>query len=103
MNRRCFITLLDNTVETSATGFQKHNKTEGREVTAQIVSVRRTEFYAAAAAGMKPAAVFIVSEADYCDEVFLIHEEKRYRVIRTYRLSGRKIELTCEGDAPNGT
>lgn len=102
MYRRCTIRLLDNTVTSSATGFQTRNKVKGREVYARIGGVTRSEFYAAAAAGKKPAAVFVVSEADYMNEALLIYDGKRYRVLKSYPLPNRKIELTCEGDAPNG-
>ena len=101
IDRRCVITLLENTVSESATGFQTRNTDNGRDITAWIGNVRRSEFYSAAAVGMKPTAIFRVNESDYCGEKLLIHEGKRYRLIKTYRLPARQIELTCEGEAPN--
>lgn len=70
-------------------------------MTAWIGNVRRNEFYAAAAVGMKPAAVFRVNEADYQGEKLLIYDGKRYRLIKTYQLPARQLELTCEGESPN--
>jgi hypothetical protein len=101
IDRRCVITLLDKAVNKTATGFQTRNTDNGREVVAWIGNVKRSEFYSAAAVGMKPAAVFRVNEADYSGEKLLIHEGKRYRLIKTYQLPTRQIELTCEGEAPN--
>jgi len=101
MNRRVELNLLDKVINKSSTGFQSYNFTTGRTVLGTQGNVTRSEFYQAAAAGMQPSAVFIISEADYDDEKYLIHSGKRYRILRTYRLNGRKVELTCEGDAPN--
>ena len=101
LNRRCVICLLNKTVSKSKTGFQRRNTASGREVIAQPGGVNRNEFYKAAAVGMTPSVVFIVSEADYQEERLIRFDGKLYRVIRSYPLSNRKIELVCQGEAPN--
>lgn len=101
LNRRCVICLLNKTVSKSKTGFQQRNTDEGREVIAQQGGVSRNEFYKAAAVGMTPSVVFVVSEADYQGERLIRFDGKLYRVIRSYPLPNRKIELVCQGEAPN--
>ena len=101
LNRRCVICLLNKTVSKSKTGFQRRNTDRGREVIAQQGGVNRNEFYKAAAVGMTPSVVFIVSEADYQEERLIRFDGKLYRVIRSYPLPNRKIELVCQGEAPN--
>ena len=114
LNRRCVICLLNKTVSKSKTGFQRRNTDSGREVmshpawgawieilSAGVPGVNRNEFYKAAAVGMTPSVVFIVSEADYQEERLIRFDGKLYRVIRSYPLSNRKIELVCQGEAPN--
>ena len=101
LNRRCVICLLNKTVSKSKTGFQRRNTDSGREVIAQQGGVNRNEFYKAAAVGMTPSVVFIVSESDYQEERLIRFDGKLYRVIRSYPLPNRKIELVCQGEAPN--
>lgn len=101
MKRRTVITLFEKTVSTSETGFETRNAQRGREVFAEQGGVGRTEFYKAAAVGMAPAVTFTVSEADYRGEKLIGYEGKRFRVIRTYPIASRKMELVCEGEAPN--
>lgn len=101
MKRRCEITLLDMAVTRSAKGFARYNKETGRTVLATISGVKRSEFYTASAAGMKPSATFCVHPADYQDEKFLVYEGKRYKVLRSYPKTLRETELICEGDDPN--
>lgn len=101
LNRRCTIYLMNKTVSKSKTGFQRRNTDAGREVIAQQGGVSRNEFYKAAAVGMTPSVVFVVSEADYQEERLIRFDDKLYRVIRSYPLPNRKIELVCQGEAPN--
>ena len=101
LNRRCVICLLNKTVSKSKTGFQQRSMDAGRDIVAQQGGVKRNEFYKATAVGMTPSAVFIVSEADYQEERLIRFDGKLYRVIRSYPLPNRKIELVCQGEAPN--
>lgn len=101
MKRRVLIKLLEKTISKSKTGFETRNTTKGREVTAEQGGVGRSEFYKAAAAGMTPAVTFTVSEADYQNERLVDFDGKVYKVIRSYPVPNRKIELVCQGVEPN--
>ena len=101
MNRRVVVKLFDKTISKSKTGFEIRNATTGRDVYAEQGGVGRSEFYKAAAAGMTPAVVFTVSEADYQNERQIQFNQRIYKVIRSYPVPGRKIELVCEGVEPN--
>lgn len=67
----------------------------------QVRSVGQQEFYRAAANGLHPAIVFVLSNAiDYSGEKIIAwtHKdgvERRYRVLRTYQ-DGDALEITCE-------
>lgn len=101
MNRRVVIKLFDKTVSKSNTGFETRNDTTGRDVYAEQGGVGRSEFYKAAAAGMSPAVTFTVSEADYKNERLINFDGMVYKVIRSFPLPNRKIELVCQGVEPN--
>jgi len=65
-------------------------------------SVGRTEFYNAAAAGLKPAKVFTVHKYEYGNENEVEFEGEKYKVVRTYAINFEEIELTCERVIGNG-
>lgn len=73
-----------------------------RRVFAQWDGVKRSEFYQAAAVGLKPTAVFRVWERDYKNERYIIHNGRRYRVLRTYPLRGERIEIVVTDDMEEG-
>lgn len=63
---------------------------------AVIKSVGYNEFYAAKSAGVNPSIIFVLSDyADYDGQKIIEHNNKRYRVVRTYCVNQR-IEITCE-------
>ncbi|MBO9596372.1 MAG: phage head closure protein, partial [Cohnella sp.] len=66
-----------------------------REVLANKLSVKRSEFYAANQSDMRADALFEIHAIEYEDEKLLEHEGKRYKVIRTYSPEPEYIELTC--------
>ena len=57
-------------------------------------SVRASEFYQAQAIGMKPELVLEVMALDYNKEKYVKFEDEEYTVLRTYKVSRDKIELT---------
>ena len=68
------------------------------EVYAKILSIGQQEFYQAQATGLKPELKFEIADyLDYEDEKELIHDNKRYRILRTYRKSTRQLEITVYG------
>lgn len=65
-----------------------------RTVYADLRSVRREEFYKAAAAGKAAAAIFAVHPEDYRGETAIRYRGRLYDVLRSYAKGG-EVELTC--------
>lgn len=57
-------------------------------------SVRASEFYQAQAIGMKPEIVLEVNAIDYDKQKYVLYDEEEYKVLRTYKTSPERIELT---------
>ncbi|MBP1992545.1 phage head closure protein [Paenibacillus eucommiae] len=68
-----------------------------REIFAEKNSVRQSEFYQAAAHGLKPELTFIVWKQEYLDEERLEFEKRIYDIIRTFEKDSEFIELVCQG------
>lgn len=72
-----------------------------RQVFADKQSVRQSEFYQAAATGLRPELMFVVRTIDYNQESKLkwpaTDEGKEYTIIRTYDKDGELTELVCQG------
>lgn len=68
-----------------------------REVYADKQSIRQSEFYQAAATGLRPELMFVVRSIDYEGEPKLKYNGKEYTIIRTYDKDGELIELICQG------
>lgn len=67
--------------------------TSRRDVFAALRSVGRAEFYAAQAVDYHPELVFVLADClDYADETLLLHDDRLYRVLRTYR-TGQALEI----------
>lgn len=73
-----------------------------RRVSAQWDGVKRSEFYQAAAVGLKPELIFRIYERCYNSERYLEHKGRRYRVLRTYPLPGERLEIVAVSDLPEG-
>ena len=72
-----------------------------------IKSIGRTEFYNAAANGLKPNYIFIVHPYEYNGETYIEFSEdenpkQKYKVIKTYKPNFEDLELTCEKVIGNG-
>jgi SPP1 family predicted phage head-tail adaptor len=68
-----------------------------RRVYANKKSVRQSEFYQAAQAGLRPELMFEVRSVEYQGEPKLRYGGKDYRIIRTYEKDSETIELICAG------
>lgn len=75
-----------------------------RAVLCDVQSVARSEHYQAAAHGLKPEIVFVISKYEYQGEKEVEFEGEPYRVLRTYTPKKSKgladfetAELVCEG------
>lgn len=65
---------------------------------AEIKSIGMKEFYQAQTAGSKPEIKFIITDyMDYQGQEYLIHDNIRYKVLRTYRTGNNELEITCYG------
>lgn len=80
-----------------------------KPVLCDVLSVGRSEHYQAAAHGLKPELVFVVSKWDYQGEKEVVFDGERYNVLRTYRPKTAKglgdfetVELVCEGVVNRG-
>ncbi len=64
---------------------------------AKLKSIGQSEFYQAQAQGLKPEIKFVISDyLDYDNQEIVIHNNFRYKVLRTFR-SGNEIEIVCYG------
>ena len=61
-----------------------------------LKSIGRTEFYNAAANGLKPTLIFLIHKYEYNGEALIKFESSKYNVIKTYSTGIEEIELTCE-------
>lgn len=60
-------------------------------------SIRQSEFYQAAATGLRPEIMFVIRSIDYDNEPRLEFKSKKYTIIRTYDKNGEFTELVCQG------
>lgn len=103
MTRDTFIELITRTPsgEPDENGYTVYTESR-RRVSAQWDGIKRSEFYQAAAAGLKPELIFRIYERCYGGERYLEHKGVRYRVLRTYPLTGERIEIVVTSDLPEG-
>lgn len=64
------------------------------EVYCNEKSIRASEFYQAQAVGMKPEVTLELMLADYNKEKYVKYDDEDYTVLRTYKTSHERIELT---------
>lgn len=69
-----------------------------QEIFAERRSISQTEFYQAQTAGSKPEIKFVIPDyLEYSGQQYLIHEDMRYKILRTYRKTSNELEITCYG------
>lgn len=90
------IKLISVTYTQNAIGDTISTPTE-RTVFANKKSVKQSEFYQAAAVGLKPELMFEVRSAEYQGEKKLSHDNTEYHILRTYSKNGEITELICTG------
>jgi SPP1 family predicted phage head-tail adaptor len=89
------IELISSTAGKNLNGFPTASSETFKQVFANKKSATRSEFYQAAAAGMKVDIVFEIRLVDYSGEKEIRYNSKRHKVIRTYETGGDNIELSC--------
>lgn len=68
------------------------------ELYAEQRSIGQKEFYQAQTEGEKPEIKFVIPDYwDYDNQPFVIHNNIRYKVLRTYRNNRNELEITCYG------
>ncbi|MDO3680563.1 phage head closure protein [Paenibacillus ehimensis] len=95
------VTLIGQTFEEDEIGNQIPVETK-MAILCDKKSASRSEFYNAAAAGLRPEFVLVVHAYEYSGEQVVEFEGSRYRVIRTYATGFEELELTCERVIGNG-
>lgn len=100
------LTLISQSIEEDEIGNQVPIEAK-INILCSIKSIGRTEFYNAAANGLKPTLIFIVHPYEYSDETYIEFSEdetpkKRYKVMKTYKTNMEELELTCEKVIGNG-
>lgn len=70
------------------------------EIFANKKSIRQSEFYQAAATGLRPEIMFEVWSDEYNSQPKLEYNGKEYTIIRTYD-QGELTELVCQGVVNN--
>ncbi|MDP4158387.1 MAG: phage head-tail adapter protein [Bacillota bacterium] len=100
MRHNQVIYLIKTTITEDEVGNQIQTPSE-REVFANEFSVGASEFYNAAATGLRPAKMFEVYSFEYEGEEKLKNNSIAYRVIRVEG-KGEKTRLTCEKVAADG-
>jgi SPP1 family predicted phage head-tail adaptor len=68
-----------------------------RKTFAAKKSIRQSEYYQAAATGLRPEVTFIIWTREYKGEQFLKFGDKEYSIIRTFEPNSEEIELKCQG------
>lgn len=104
MTRDTYITLIERTPaeDSDENGNPLYNEKK-RRTFAQWDGIKRSEFYQAAAVGLKPELVFRIYERCYNGERYIEHSGKRYRILRTYPLAGERLELVVTSDLEEAT
>ncbi len=82
------------TVNSMGDAVPSYTKTQ---VYANKKSIRQSEFYQAAATGLRPEYMFEVRTWDYTGQPKLEYESVTYNIIRTYDKNGEITELICQG------
>ena len=70
---------------------------EYKTIFAKKKSISQSEFYEAEKLGLKPSFRFEIYNIEYNNELFARYEGREYKVLKTYKNSMDKIELTLEG------
>lgn len=86
----------------------RQQKEISKEIFCEKKSVRRSEFYAAFAAGKRPQYEFLIHELDYesmkkldpnskraAYPSYVIYQGEKLDIIRAYSPAGERVSLTC--------
>lgn len=77
-------------------GFERKVVTSADTISADEISVNRSEFYSAPQAGYRADKIFEVWAFEYDGQQYIEHEGKEYEVVRDYSTNPDRIQLTCQ-------
>ena len=84
--------------ETDEYGDKKEVPQKSEEIFAELLSISQTEFYQSQTSDKKPEIKFKITDyLDYQGQKYLIYENIRYKIMRTYRTQNNELEITCYG------
>lgn len=72
------------------------------EIFAERKSVRQSEYYQAAAQGLKPSVVFEMYTEEFKGAESIVNEGIEYSIIRTYQKTLDRLEVICERKIADG-
>lgn len=107
MNKDVEISLIDRIPDGSDEDGNPIYKENFTRIHAERVGVKRSEFYAAMAAGIKPEITYRIYDFEYHGEKTIEAYElgngiRRLNVIRTYPIGGDRLEIVCNDIAEAG-
>lgn len=73
----------------------EEEKTIYREVFCNEKSVGTNEFYKSNKNGIEIKIIFIIKKVDYENEKYILYDNYKYEVVRTYKTNSEDIELHC--------
>lgn len=88
--------LISTVINTNSIGDLIETKTETL-IFAEVKSVRQSEFYQAAASGLRPELMFVIRTDEYASHPKLKYNNVEYTIIRVYNRPDKMTELTCSG------
>lgn len=88
------LVLVDTVTSVNSVGIPVLTETK-TTVWADKLSAKRTEYYAANAAGIRVDIVFSVNADDYTGQTEVEWNSTKYNVVRSYAVGRGRVELTC--------
>lgn len=73
-----------------------------REIFAEIVGTKRSEFYSALSAGLRPEKTLRIFDFEYDKEKIVEVDGQRFQILRTYPVDDERLELICTDIAEGG-
>lgn len=73
-----------------------------RRVYAEKLSIGQTEYYQAAATGLRPELKLVVWTREYQGEQAVEYGGRLYSIVRTFEADSENIELVCSGVVNKG-
>lgn len=79
-------------------GDKKEIPKKSEDIFVEILSISQTEFYQAQTSDKKPEIKFKITDyLDYQGQKYLVYDDIRYKIMRTYRTKNNELEITCYG------